>query len=58
MILFSVTNGYIGSICMIFAPKMLSDPMEQGRAASIEVFFLVFGLAIGAAISPLCVKLL
>jgi equilibrative nucleoside transporter 1/2/3 len=56
--LFSLTNGYLGSICMTFGPKMMTNPHEQGQAASLLVFFLVFGLAIGSAISPLTVKLL
>jgi hypothetical protein len=43
---------------MTFGPKMMTNPHEQGQAASLLVFFLVFGLAIGSAISPLTVKLL
>lgn len=58
MVLFSISNGYIGSICMMFAPKMLSTGPEQGQAASLMVSCLVLGLAVGAALSGFCVQLL
>jgi len=58
MVLFSVSNGYMGNICLSFAPKMLRTPEEQGQAASLIVFFLVFGLAIGSALSNVCISLL
>ena len=58
MALFSLTNGYLGNAVMSFGPKMMTNPQEQGQAASILVFFLVFGLAIGSAISTFSVKLL
>lgn len=49
--LLSISNGYIGNIVMMFGPKMLDHPEDQGRAASILVFFLVFGLTVGALLS-------
>ena len=58
MIVFSMTNGYIGSIAMMYGPKMLSSGEDQGRAASLLVSFLVLGLAVGAALSGYLVKLL
>ena len=58
MVVFSITNGYIGSIIMMYGPKMLSLRVHQGQAASILVSFLVLGLAVGAVFSGLLVKLL
>ena len=48
---FSVSNGYINSICLMYGPKILSNPGEQSRAASILVFFLMLGLTIGSIFS-------
>jgi len=58
MVLFSVSNGYIQSICLMFGPKVLTNPIEQSRAASILVFYLVFGLTIGALLSAPLLSLL
>merc|ERR1712141_894314 len=58
MALFSISSGYIGSIVMMYGPKMMTSGEDQGRAASLLVFFLVFGLSIGSAISTLVVALL
>ena len=58
MALFSLSNGFLGNVVMTFGPKMLTNPRDQGQAASLLVFFLVFGLAIGSGVSPLSVKLL
>jgi len=51
MILFSVSNGYINSICLMHGPKTLERQIDQSRAASILVFYLMFGLTIGAILS-------
>jgi len=56
--IFSITNGYIGNIVLMFGPKMLSNPEDQGRAASILLFFLGLGLAVGACLSYPLVHLL
>jgi hypothetical protein len=37
MALFSLSNGYLGSIVMTFGPKMMTNPHEQGQAASLLV---------------------
>ena len=58
MILFSISNGFIGSIAMMYGPKMLQNGEDQGRAASLLVSFLVLGLAVGAFTSQLLVALL
>ena len=56
--LFALSNGYQGSICMMFAPKVVQDPESQSAAASIMVSFLVLGLACGSILSAGMVKLL
>ena len=43
---------------MMFGPKMLTSKEDQGRAASILVFYLVSGLAVGSALSSYIVGLL
>ena len=58
MVFFSVSNGYIGSIGMMYGPKMLQSGEDQGRAASLLVSFLVSGLTLGAFASQLLVALL
>ena len=58
MALFSISSGYIGSIVMMYGPKMMTSGEDQGRAASLLVFFLVFGLSVGSAISSFVVALL
>ena len=58
IVLFSLSSGYIGSACMMFAPKMLPPGQQQATAASLMVSFLVFGLAIGAALSKCAILLL
>ena len=42
----------------MFGPKMLTSKEDQGRAASILVFYLVSGLAVGSALSSYIVGLL
>ena len=58
MALFSVSSGYIGTIIMMFAPKLLPEGQAQATAASILVSFLVLGLAVGSLLSSLSVMLL
>jgi len=58
MLTFSLSTGYVGAICMMFAPKALKTPEEQGAAASIMVSFLVLGLAVGSVLSQFTVMLL
>jgi len=58
MVLFSVSSGYIGSIVLMYGPKMMNSSEEQGRAASLLVFFLVLGLCLGSATSYGAVTLL
>ena len=58
MAVFSISSGYIGSIVMMYGPKMMTSGEDQGRAASLLVFFLVFGLSVGSAFSKAIVALL
>jgi len=57
MLLFSVSNGYVGSICMMSGPQMVR-PEEAGTAASLMVAMLGLGLGSGAALSNIFVKLI
>ena len=57
MMLFSITNGYIGSVCMISAPQIVRGE-EASTAASLMVACLGLGLGVGAAISNFLVLLI
>jgi len=57
MLLFSVTNGYLGSICMMSAPQLAESGTEAQTASSIMVAMLGLGLGAGAALSNLFIKL-
>ncbi len=57
MILFSVSNGYLASICMMSAPQIVKAAEAQ-TAASIMVALLGLGLGSGALCSYPLVKLL
>ncbi|XP_009476845.1 equilibrative nucleoside transporter 1 isoform X1 [Pelecanus crispus] len=50
MIFFSISNGYLASLCMCFGPKKVLAH-EAETAGAIMAFFLSLGLALGAAIS-------
>jgi len=57
MLLFSVSNGYIGSICMICGPQVVRSEEAQ-TAASLMVALLGLGLGTGAFLSNFFVKLI
>lgn len=57
MILFSMSNGYIGSICMISGPQMVAGE-EASTAASLMVACLGLGLGVGAFLSNFFVQLI
>jgi len=57
MLLFSITNGYVGTICMMSGPQIVRSEEAQ-MAASLMVAFLGIGLASGAFMSNLFVKLI
>jgi len=57
MALFSISNGYVGSICMISGPQVVR-PEEAQTAASLMVALLGLGLGIGSFLSNFFVKLI
>jgi len=57
MLLFSVSNGYIGSICMISGPQLVRAEEAQ-TAASLMVALLGLGLGSGAFLSNFFVRLI
>lgn len=50
MIVFSLTNGYLSSLCMMLGPS-LTDPKDSMLAGNIMVFCLTVGLFSGASLS-------
>ncbi|XP_074648173.1 equilibrative nucleoside transporter 1-like isoform X1 [Tubulanus polymorphus] len=54
--LFAVSNGFIGTLCMMFAPGHV-HPDDAETAGSMMSFFLSVGLALGSVISVGLVKL-
>jgi len=57
MMLFSISNGYIGSICMISGPQVVRAEEAQ-TAASLMVALLGLGLGSGAFLSNFFVQLI
>ena len=57
MMLFSISNGYVGSVCMISGPQIVRGE-EAGTAASLIVACLGLGLGIGASLSNIFAKLI
>jgi len=57
MSIFSISNGYLGSICMMSAPQVVLDEEAQ-TAASLMVALLGVGLGTGAFLSNFFVMLL
>ncbi|KAF2988301.1 hypothetical protein EK904_001956 [Melospiza melodia maxima] len=55
MIFFSISNGYLASLCMCFGPKKVLVH-EAETAGAVMAFFLSLGLALGAALSFLLEK--
>ena len=56
--MFSVSNGYLGNLCMMLGPKTSESTQEQERIASLMVAVLVMGIGIGSALSYPVVNLL
>nr|XP_054759282.1 equilibrative nucleoside transporter 1-like [Lytechinus pictus] len=57
MFFFALSNGYLGSLCMMYGPKFVK-PEHQETAGNMMAFFLVLGLATGSAISVLVIYVL
>jgi len=51
MVMFSLSNGYLGNLCMMMAPKTSSVKEEQEKIASLMVAVLVMGIGLGSALS-------
>jgi equilibrative nucleoside transporter 1/2/3 len=51
---FAVSNGYAGSLAMMFAPNSFPAKADKGKAASLMVFCLTLGLCIGSGFSFVC----
>jgi len=51
MTVFSISNGYIGNICMMMGPKTVQNENQQEIVASMLVSILVLGIGIGSALS-------
>jgi equilibrative nucleoside transporter 1/2/3 len=51
--IFAVSNGWIGSLCMMAAPqqKAIKSGKEKSMVGSVMSFSLVLGLAIGGLLS-------
>ncbi|NXX42230.1 S29A1 protein, partial [Tricholaema leucomelas] len=50
MIIFSISNGYLASLCMCFGPKKVLAH-EAETAGAVMTFFLALGLSLGAGVS-------
>ena len=57
MFVFSISNGFLTSVVMVAAPARV-QPSHQQTAANLMAGILGLGLAAGAALSVLAVKLL
>ncbi|XP_057301546.1 equilibrative nucleoside transporter 1-like [Hydractinia symbiolongicarpus] len=49
-VFFSLTNGYLGSLCMMYGPKLVSIEYSE-TAGTIMSLFLSVGLTLGACVS-------
>ncbi|KAK3751849.1 hypothetical protein QZH41_009669 [Actinostola sp. cb2023] len=59
MALFGVSNGYLGSLCMMYGPGLV-EPKDAETAGTMMAFLLITGLGLGAAFSfalTACLKL-
>lgn len=48
--LFAITNGYLGSLCMMYGPTMVESKHAE-TAGAMMAFMLIIGLAFGAGFS-------
>ncbi|KAF2361926.1 Equilibrative nucleoside transporter [Trinorchestia longiramus] len=51
MALFALSNGYLGTLCLIYAPRSVTDSKDAERAGSVMAAMLGLGLMLGAATS-------
>ena len=57
MVIFSVSNGYLGTKCMMYGPNLV-PPQHAETAGTIMALFLSSGLALGAGFSFLITTLI
>lgn len=50
MVLFAISNGYLGSLCMMYGPSTV-EPKHAETAGTMMAFLLIIGLALGAGFS-------
>lgn len=50
MVLFAISNGYLGSLCMMYGPSMV-EPKHAETAGTMMAFMLIIGLGVGAGFS-------
>ncbi|XP_070571354.1 equilibrative nucleoside transporter 1-like [Ptychodera flava] len=50
MLIFALSNGYLGTLCMIYGPKKVDDEHKE-TAGTMMAFFLSVGLGLGGALS-------
>lgn len=56
-VLLGLTNGYLGTLPMIYGPKVVSRDLAEATGVVMS-FFLTLGLAVGSAFSVLIVHLI
>ncbi|KAK2146729.1 hypothetical protein LSH36_587g01005 [Paralvinella palmiformis] len=56
MLFFGMSNGYLGTLCMMYGPRVL-DPENMEVAGSMMSLFLSLGLAMGSALSFLLISI-
>lgn len=50
MVLFAISNGYLGSLCMMYGPSTV-EPKHAETAGTMMAFMLIIGLGMGAGFS-------
>ncbi|XP_053548003.1 equilibrative nucleoside transporter 3 [Bombina bombina] len=55
--LLGFSNGYLGTLSMVYGPKVVSKELAEGTAVVMS-FFLSLGLAVGSAFSAVIVHLI
>ncbi|CAK4070197.1 unnamed protein product [Aphanomyces euteiches] len=56
--LLGLSNGFLGSLCIIFATEMVDDPADRPTAGSFAGFFLISGLVIGSSVGLAFTKMI
>lgn len=56
-VLFSVSNGYLASLCMMYGPERAPEGMMETAGATMQLF-LTIGLGIGSLLSMAIVNII